>query len=120
MDVSDWRDAARTAGYDRMVIHSRDYGDAQEVGDFLSVYRRGQSWSRWGFARQGRFISGWCCLTSMDMGRFDSLNDALGAVLAGRLSVQGAILLAAGGHDAVVTQLAVRRGSCTHNLNSAA
>ena len=120
MDVSDWRDAARAAGYDRMVIHNRDYGDAQEVGDFLSMSRRGQSWSRWGFARQGRFVNGWCCLTSMDMGRFDSLNDALGAVLAGRASVQGAIMLPDTARNAVVTELAARRASCGQSLNSAA
>ena len=116
MDISDWQEAARTAGYDRMVIHDRDYGDAQEVGNFLSVYRRGESWSRWGFARQGRTINGWCCLTSTDMGQFGSLGEALGAILGGE--VQG--MLPAIHHCAVVTELAARRRVCEPSLGSAA
>jgi hypothetical protein len=64
-----------------MVIHDRDEGDACEVGNFLSVYRCGQAWSRWGFARAGRAIRAWCCLTGADVGQFACLDDALAAVL---------------------------------------
>ena len=83
MQVSFWQDRARQAGYDRMVIHDRDEGDASEVGNFLSVYLRGQAWSRWGFARAGSCIRAWCCLTGADIGEFHSMNEALGAVLPG-------------------------------------
>ena len=81
VDVTVWQDRARLAGYDRMVIHDRDDGDAAEVGEFLSVYRRGDAWSRWGFARVGLAVRAWCCLTGADMGEFDTLGDAFTAVL---------------------------------------
>ena len=83
MQVGFWREAARDAGYDRMVIHDRDEGDASEVGNFLSVHRSGQAWSRWGFARAGTRIRSWCCLSGADVGEFASLNEALSTVLAG-------------------------------------
>ena len=83
MQVGIWQDKARQAGYDRMVIHDRDEGDASEVGNFLSVYLRGQAWSRWGFARSGSSIRAWCCLTGADVGEFASMNEALTAVLRG-------------------------------------
>ena len=116
MDISDWRDTARTAGYDRMIIHDRDDGDAQEVGDFLSVYRSGESWSRWGFARQGGAIIGWCCLTSTDTGQFGSLAEALGTVL----GCGAQMMLPAIDRSAVVTELAARRRACERSLGSAA
>ena len=81
MQVSIWQDKARLAGYDRMVIHDRDEGDASEVGSFLSVHRSGQAWSRWGFARAGARIRVWCSLTGADAGDFASLSEALQAVL---------------------------------------
>lgn len=99
MQMSAWHDKARLAGYDRMVIHDRDEGDASEVGNFLSVYRRGQAWSRWGFARSGARIRAWCCLTGADVGDFASLSDALHSVLAGT---------AAQPRTATVTQLITR------------
>ena len=117
MEVSDYREAAKAVGYDRMVIHDRDYGDAQEVGNFLSVYRRGESWSRWGFARQGRTISSWCCLTSMDMGQFCSLGEALSTVLS--IGVPGQVrsmIVPASHRSAVVTELAARRKTCVASL----
>ncbi len=83
MQVGFWQDRARNAGYDRMVIHDRDAGDASEVGNFLSVYLHGQPWSRWGFARSGACIQAWCCLTGADVGEFTSLNEALTSVLRG-------------------------------------
>ncbi len=83
MEITGWHDAARLAGYDRLVIHDRDVGDAIEVGNFLSVYRRGDAWSRWGFARSGVSIHAWCCLSGADVGTFDTLGDALNEVLNG-------------------------------------
>ncbi len=81
MQVSTWQDRARLAGYDRMVIHARDEGDASEVGNFLSVYRKDQAWSRWGFARSGARVRAWCCLTGADVGEFATLGEALQTVL---------------------------------------
>lgn len=81
IEVTRKQDLARQAGYDRMVIHDRDAGDAAEVGNFLSVYRSGEVWSRYGFARKGDSVTAWCSLTGADIGAFDTLADALQTVL---------------------------------------
>jgi hypothetical protein len=81
MDVNHCREAARLAGYDRMVIHEREYGDGSEIGDFVSLHRRGEAWSRWGFARKGRVITAWSCITGADIGDFATLAEAIAAVL---------------------------------------
>ena len=113
MEMTEWQDAARLAGFDRMVIHDRDEGDALEVGNFLSVHRRGEAWSRWGFAREGAAIRAWCCLTGADVGEFATMSEALTAVLHGmskathrRASARPAGR--AGGRSAVVTDLMPR------------
>jgi len=82
MDIVRWQDRARLAGFDRMVIHDREEGDSFDIGNFLSVHRSGQAWSRWGFARKGATVTAWCCLTGADVGTFASLSDAFEAVLA--------------------------------------
>jgi len=85
--VTTWQDRARLVGFDRMVIHDRDPGDATEVGNFLSVYRSGQAWSRWGFARHGHVVRAWCCLTLADVGEFSCMAEALEDVLEGMAQV---------------------------------
>lgn len=125
MDTSDWHDAARLAGYDRLVIHNRDCGDAQEVGNFLSAYRRGDAWSRWGFARRGAIIRAWCCLTGADVGEFATLTEAFASVLNGlvperRRKSKIVPIRQAETRSAVVTQLAPRKKACTQGFGSAA
>ncbi len=89
--VTRWQDRARSAGFDRMVIHDRDDGDASDVGNFLSVYSNGQAWSRWGFARVGLLVRAWCCLTGSDVGQFPTLDDALTAVLENGVAKAGIV-----------------------------
>jgi hypothetical protein len=81
MDINRWREPARLAGYDRMVIHHREPGDCTEIGDFVSLYRSGEPWSRWGFARSGSSVNAWCCLSGNDIGSFPSLAAAFQGVL---------------------------------------
>ena len=126
IEVSSWHDAARLAGYDRLVIHDRDCGDAQEVGNFLSAYRRGDAWSRWGFARSGTVIRAWCCLSGADVGEFSNLGEALATVLnrmapdrRGRSKVVP-ISRQVEGRANVVTYLAPRLKACAQSLGSAA
>jgi hypothetical protein len=83
LDVAAWREPARKAGYDRMVIYERECGDDAAFGDFLCLHRRGEAWSHWGFARRGCVISVWCCLTGADIGDFSSMSGAFEAVLTG-------------------------------------
>ncbi len=112
--ISNWRDRASSAGFDRMIVHDRDENDACEVGNFLSVYRCGQAWSRWGFARNGSRIDAWCCLTGADVGSFASLPEALEQVLDG----------AAAGHSATppvaLTNLIPLRRTLAKQVGSAA
>ena len=81
MDLANTREQARLAGFDRLVVHDRDEGDAAAVGDFLTVYEDGRAWSRWGFSRMGNAVRAWCCLTGVDVGEFRTLREAFGAVL---------------------------------------
>ena len=83
MDICQWHDTIRSAGYDRMVIHEREDGDDGEFGNFLCLHRRGEAWSRWGFARKGALVSVWCCLTGADIGEYASMSAAFEAVLPG-------------------------------------
>ena len=117
MAVCAWRDAARTAGFDRMIIHEREEGECGEFGDFLCLHRRGEAWSRWGFARKGNVISVWCCLTGADLGEFASMPDAFAFVL------PGATIAAERSHEpnlCIVTDLTPRLRQATNHLGSAA
>lgn len=82
MDVTSWIEPAFAHGYDRLVVHERAAGDPPDVDSFLSIYRRGEAWARWGVARCGASVLVWCALTGTDYGRFASVSEALGAVLA--------------------------------------
>ncbi len=82
LEICRWSDALRRRGCDRLVIHERMPSDPPEVGDYLSIYRAGQVWARCGVARQRTRILAWCSLTGEDIGPFDTLREALGAVLA--------------------------------------
>ncbi len=81
MDVAVWRENARNFGYDRLVVHERQAGDPPEVGSFLSVYKRGEPWSRWGVTRTEGGVLAWCCVTGADVGRFATVEEALLALL---------------------------------------
>ena len=81
IDLANARERARLAGFDRLVVHERDQGDASDVGEFLTVYESGQVWSRWGLARAGAAVRAWCCLTGVDAGEFRTLREAFAAVL---------------------------------------
>jgi hypothetical protein len=81
MDATTWREQARRYGYDRLVVHERSPDDQAEVDSFISLYRRGDVWARWGIARCGSFVIAWCSVTGADIGRFASVADALAALL---------------------------------------
>jgi len=81
MEINRWREHARLSGYDRMVIHEREPGDYAEMGNFLSLYRAGEAWSRWVFARKGHALSVWCSVTGVDLGEFPTLAAAFQAVM---------------------------------------
>jgi hypothetical protein len=83
MDVTYWQESARQFGYDRLVIHERAPTDPEDVDSFLSIYRRGEAWSRWGIARCGATVLAWCSVSGMDVGRYDTVAEALGTLFTG-------------------------------------
>ena len=83
MDVTSWQESARQFGYDRLVIHEHGPCDPDDVDSFLSVYRRGEAWSRWGIARCGASVLAWCSVSGMDVGRYESVAEALGTLFSG-------------------------------------
>jgi hypothetical protein len=115
MDLNAWREAARAAGYDRMNIHEREDGEAGEFGDFLCLYRRGEPWSRCGFARKSKVISVWCCVTGADIGEFPSMATAFAAVLPGATPKPSRPQRTC----AVITALRPRVGESANRLGSA-
>jgi hypothetical protein len=80
MEIAALQGKLQHFGYDRMVIHDRISCDPPEVDCFLSIYRNGEAWARYGLARCGSTILAWCSVTSADIGRFASMGEALEAV----------------------------------------
>ena len=81
IEVGNWQEGARRYGYDRLVIHDRESFDPPDTESFLSIYRAGDAWSRWGLTRHGSTVSAWCSNTGTDLGPFTSVSDALMAIL---------------------------------------
>jgi hypothetical protein len=82
IEVWRWHEEARLLGYDRLVIHDREPFDPPDTDSFLSVYRAGESFSRWGVSRRGSSVLAWCSKTGADLGPFASVSEALTALLA--------------------------------------
>lgn len=77
LDIASWREPAQHCGYDRLTIHERLAGDPPDVDSYLSVYPRGEPWSRFGVARVAGQVIAWYCRTGADIGRFPSVAAAL-------------------------------------------
>lgn len=73
--------ALGSAGRDRLVIHERLPIDPPDIGDWLSIYRPGESWACCGIARQRGRIVAWSSVTGEDLGPFATLREALQAML---------------------------------------
>jgi hypothetical protein len=80
MEIAAWQGRLHRNGYDRMVIHERTACDPPDVECFVSIYRRGDAWARWGLARCGATVLAWCSVTGHDIGHFGSMAEALEAL----------------------------------------
>ncbi len=80
MEIAAWQGRLHRNGYDRMVIHERTSCDPPDVECFVSIYRHGEAWARWGLARCGATVLAWCSVTGNDIGHFGSMAEALGAL----------------------------------------
>jgi hypothetical protein len=68
-----------------LTIHDREPDDADEVGDYLAIYRKGTQWAAWCAAREGSRITVWHGSTGSDIGSFGSMTDALAAIASASL-----------------------------------
>jgi hypothetical protein len=68
-------------GYDRLVIHEREPGDAPEVGSFVTLHREGEAWSSWGLTRQAGRVVVWSTTKGEALGPFSSVSEAMAAIL---------------------------------------
>jgi hypothetical protein len=64
----------------KLVIYESPPED-EEIGDFISIYKLGQSWASWGAARRGASIVLWRADCGSDLGIFSRMRDALEAIL---------------------------------------
>ena len=64
----------------RLTIHKRLPDDPPEIGEFASIYRGSGHWASWGVARHGRTLRVWRATDGHDLGRFESMREALAAV----------------------------------------
>jgi hypothetical protein len=64
----------------RVVIYA-DPTEDEDIGDFISIYRIGQSWASWGAARRDSHILLWRSDHGVDLGSFPSVAEALQVIL---------------------------------------
>ncbi len=80
MELLRWE--AHAKGGVRLAIYNRRHDDPPEVGEFASIYPPNTRWAAWGAVRQGRAISVWRTGDGRDIGRFETMGEALAAVTA--------------------------------------
>lgn len=76
------QDAAHARGYERLLIHTPPPGAEADTPDAVMLYPAGERWARWGLARQPGGILVWRCADGVELGRFDTMAEALDAALA--------------------------------------
>ena len=64
----------------RLEIHGQLFGDAPEMRDYIGIYRAHDQWLVWGAARNDAAITVWHGPSGSDLGAFESMEDALGAL----------------------------------------
>ena len=81
VELEHWTEIAQQRGFDRLVLHERQEGDAADVGNYLAIYAAGCTWASWGLSRRPGGIVAWDSVSGLDRGRFRSMHDALGWIL---------------------------------------
>ncbi len=86
LTVADRMEAmAWAAGFAGLWCHLSIYADPSEhedIGDFISIYKLGQSWASWGAARRDTRIVLWRADFGQDLGYFTTMAEALEAITA--------------------------------------
>ncbi len=79
------RGAAGLTGRDRLeLLQWAARGCRVEIEDALAmIYRGDEPWAAWAIGRDGERLLVWNCVTHADIGRFDTMPEALAALKAG-------------------------------------
>ena len=83
IDALEWQAtrAAQASGLARLDFHAEHPGDGQETCDLLLLYRRDARFARWGATRRAGRIGVWRCADGTDLGGFETMRQALDALL---------------------------------------
>ncbi len=83
IDALEWQAtrAAQASGLARLDFHAGHPGDGHETCDLLLLYRRDARFARWGAARRAGRVGVWRCADGIDLGRFETMRQALDALL---------------------------------------
>ena len=83
IDALEWQatHAAQASGLIRLDFHPEHPGDGHETCDLLLLYRRDARFARWGATRRAGRIGVWRCADGADLGRFETMRQALDALL---------------------------------------
>ena len=75
-----WGESMRRRGVRRVAVHDAPANDLA-LGDFLLVYEDGLLWASWGVGLVAGSFEVWRQMTMQTVGRFDTLREALEAIL---------------------------------------
>jgi hypothetical protein len=74
-----WSEAMRPHGIRRVAVHASP--DDLALGDFLLIYEEGLLWASWGVGLVAGSFEVWRQTTMQTIGRFETLPEALEAIL---------------------------------------
>jgi|GEM_PF-3225287 len=75
-----WGEVMRSRGVRRVAVHHAPADDLG-LGDFLLVYEEGLLWASWGVGLVAGSFEVWPQATMQTVGRFETLQEALDAIL---------------------------------------
>ncbi len=75
--LSEWIRRSDAHGYQRVVIETGSQEGGPEEGGYVLLYTQDKAWAHWGMARGSNGIIIWHCGTGIDLGRFDTMLEAL-------------------------------------------
>lgn len=75
--VTCWMQRADGHGYGRVLIENGAGGGRPEAADYVLIYSPDSEWASWGIARDDEGVLVWHCGSGTDLGRFDTMLDAL-------------------------------------------
>lgn len=79
-ELCSWDVQCCNPNFDRVVIHDQ-HGTTDPVEpDLVLIHAPGSAWASWGLARHDGAVVLWECAGRMDLGRFETMREALDAL----------------------------------------